>query len=310
MTDAVALKQDERTLPVDVLVGTNVSAFSYDSENRLSWAENLPGNLSEDAFATLLEDCVIDAVSRQTVATAARWVARCGEPFSGHFELVTDNVVRQYDLSLRRNAGGRVVGIAIDVTGRERGESAVRALSLELAHRTKNLMAVVMSLATQTANRAKDMPEFKKRFFGQVTALSRAHDSIAKTGWHGASVSEIIAAQITSIFPDAHLTFKAQADSLTLTPNAAQHLAMVLHELVASCGPSGQMSLEIFPDSDGGLAFECRLSQIEDRARLWDALLVKVAPLAMSGAGEIVDAETSLNYTLMIGSDQLVGHAH
>lgn len=308
MTDQHSAHNDnaEKSTPADILAGTRVLAFSCDAHLTLSWAENLPNGLLISEFAALLRDCPIEAVSTRTISDAVRAVAESGIPFAGFIELDVPGAQKQYELTLRLNEEGCVVGVAVDVTGRARGEDAVRILSLELAHRTKNLMAVVSSLAEQTAKRAADVAEFRARFQGQIHALSRAHDTIAATGWFGATVRDIVEMQIAKLLTDVTIEMSSAAEAVTVAPNAAQHLAMVVHELIVSCGRSGTLMMEAIVAPEGHLEIVCRLHNPDNRAQLWDVLLIDVAPLAMGGIGRIDETGTDLVYSLSIGADQFV----
>ena len=51
----------------------------------------------------------------------------------------------------------RAVGVIMDITDRKRTEEHIQLLMREVNHRSKNLLAVVQSVASQTASRGNPL---------------------------------------------------------------------------------------------------------------------------------------------------------
>jgi len=271
----------------DVPVHTGKSPatlFSYDEENQLRWVKNAPPGIAEESFMSLLERCSITGVSNRTFPQALARVRKTGEIFYGECGVIIHDDQRRFELTLMPHINDRVLGIANDLGEREPSELAVRDLSLELAHRTKNLMAVISSLAIQTARRISSVDEFTRLFVGQIRALSGAHDAIAATGWRGASLSALVAA-----------TF--------LTPNATQNVAMVLHELVSHCDQQADVTLSFEETSGGVLQISWTASRSRNPRLVWEELLTKVAPLALNGESTLDHDGNTLDYRLAISGE-------
>ncbi len=66
-----------------------------------------------------------------------------------------------------------MIGLKQDVTEARRQIETQRVLVGELQHRTRNLMAVVQSIAHQTLETVDSIAEFKDRFNDRLGALSR-----------------------------------------------------------------------------------------------------------------------------------------
>jgi two-component sensor histidine kinase len=160
-----------------------------------------------------------------------------------------------FDLRIEPELGadGTVVGLTcacIDITERMRWEEHQRILLLELAHRSKNLLAVVQSLANQSGKNAASVEEFERRFFGRLHSLSRAHEILSDDNWRGAGLRELIRSQVLMYVGDAVDRIHYEGPPVYLRPNAAQHVGLALHELTTNAlkygalrGPRGDVEI-------------------------------------------------------------------
>ena len=71
----------------------------------------------------------------------------------------------------------------VDVTRIVQAEQHQRLLVDELNHRVKNMLAVVISLATQTLRRSGTLEEFSGVFLGRVHALTAAYALLSRENW-------------------------------------------------------------------------------------------------------------------------------
>jgi PAS domain S-box-containing protein len=149
----------------------------------------------------------------------------------------------------------RILGTARDITGRKQREHHVRVLLRELVHRSKNLLAVVQAMARQTAVGALSLEEFQKKFGARLQALSMAHDLLISQDWRGASMHDLIQAQMAYCLdvPKSELTERATINgpSLMLKPEAAQNIGLALHELATNALAHGCLSRD-----DGAIAIK------------------------------------------------------
>ena len=90
----------------------------------------------------------------------------------------------------------RWIGTHIDISEQKRREEHIRFIIDELSHRTKNLLAVVMAIANQTARHADDVAQYRARFAERLTALAHCHDLLVRDSWQGASFSDLVSAQL------------------------------------------------------------------------------------------------------------------
>jgi PAS domain S-box-containing protein len=181
---------------------------------------------------------------------------------------------RRVDLSLSlsplRDRFGRVVGaakIARDITERKRAEALQHLLLEELNHRVKNTLAIIQAMANQSLRHARSPGDFVSGFNGRVQALARAHDLLTETGLQGADVLQLVRDQVLlGGADDSRVACRGPA--LVLDPQAAVHLALVLHELATNArkygalsAPEGRLSVEWEVCTDGQRNLEIRWSE-------------------------------------------------
>ena len=75
------------------------------------------------------------------------------------------------------------MGAFLDITERRHQEERIKLLLREVNHRAKNMLAVVQSIARQTA--AASPKEFLERFSERVQALATSEDLVVKAEWQG-----------------------------------------------------------------------------------------------------------------------------
>ncbi len=164
-----------------------------------------------------------------------------------------------------RSAGGKIIGaskIARDITERKQLEEARRALSLEINHRTKNLLAVVEALIRQTA--ARGSPEdFVRRVSQRLRALAANQDLLVEGSWRGAEMGDLVRAQLAHIDQMIGSRVQLDGDPVVLTPAAAQALGMAFHELTTNALKYGALS-----GDRGGVSIAWRVEAVGEEPEL------------------------------------------
>lgn len=143
-----------------------------------------------------------------------------------------------------RDADGRparLIGVVQDITERKLQEEQRESLVAELDHRIKNLLAVVQSVAAQSARKSASLDVFLKTFAARLKSMSSAHDLLSAARWRGATLARIAAAELGGLAPTQT---RWDGPELFLTPRAASALSLALHELATNAVKFGALSVE------------------------------------------------------------------
>lgn len=132
-----------------------------------------------------------------------------------------------------------VSGVIHDITERKRREEHIEFLMKEISHRSKNLLAIVMAISSQTARHCTDMDDFQTRFIGRLQSLAQSHDELVRQDWRGVDLDRLARAQLDA-FDMARFAVKGPA--IRLNPTMAQHIGLALHELATNAAKYGALS--------------------------------------------------------------------
>src|SRR5690349_1200834 len=134
---------------------TGISLIYQDLALKVVWAQNVPTAWGEGDLVGLTDEEFLPDGEASRVVAMKQAVCRSGEAQNLEISVQHGANVNWYELSVDadKDADGAVSGIittAIDVTDRRRREQTLRALLREVSHRSKNLLAIIQSIATQT----------------------------------------------------------------------------------------------------------------------------------------------------------------
>jgi PAS domain S-box-containing protein len=197
-----------------------------------------------------------------------------------------------------------MLGVALDLTERRDKEEHITFLMRELAHRSKNLVAVIQAIAHQTARHADDVPDFIDRFSARLVSLARTHDLLSGKDKDGASLDELVRSQIEPFVESGGHQVTVSGPPIVIDQVATQNIGLALHELATNAAKYGALSVP-----EGRVAIEWQVSRngTDRHLRLtWrESNGPKVAPPLRKGFGHIVvertvadslDAKVDLNF--------------
>lgn len=140
--------------------------------------------------------------------------------------------------------GPYVIMSVSDRTEERQRAKALQSLLLEVSHRSKNLLAIVQGVASHTARFTGNLDDFLRKFRGRLYALSQSQDLVTASSWQGADFRELFQAQINRYVSEKPDAIEVECDVINLSPNAATHLGLALHELVVNAIATGDILKE------------------------------------------------------------------
>ncbi|MGA7430794.1 MAG: PAS domain S-box protein [Xanthobacteraceae bacterium] len=224
----------------DAIVSKNLDGI-ITSWNR--GAERIFGYTAEEAVGQPIMIVIPDDRQNEEHEILAR--IRRGERID-HFETLRQRrhgslITVSLTVSPVKNAEGKIIGaskIARDITEQKRSQEQIATLAREAEHRSKNVLASVQ--AAVNLSRA-DTPEgLKQAIEGRIRALANVHSLFVESRWIGAELSTIAAQELAPYAAKERVRIKGPP--VLLEPNAAQAVAVTLHELATNAAKYGSLS--------------------------------------------------------------------
>jgi two-component sensor histidine kinase len=230
-----------------------IEAALRESEQRLRWLASIVDS-SDDAI-----------VSKQSEEREILTRIRRGERID-HFETVRQHkrgnlIVVSLTVSPVKDANDKIVGaskIARDITDQKRSQELIVTLAREAEHRSKNLLA--NALATVNLSHSSSVEGLKQVIAGRIQALANVCSLFVATRWIGAELSAIATQELAPYSEKGGGRTFIDGPQTMLEPDAAQAIAITLHELATNAAkygalsmPNGQVRLEWSHEADGWL---------------------------------------------------------
>jgi two-component sensor histidine kinase len=125
---------------------------------------------------------------------------------------------------------------------RKASENEIRLLMREVAHRAKNQLTVVSSLAKQSARSAKDVADFSESFQQRIMGLARSTDLLIAGSVAGVELGALLRVQIEPFKPAEASRLETSGPEFRLSLQAAQTLGLALHEMATNAAKYGALS--------------------------------------------------------------------
>jgi PAS domain S-box-containing protein len=159
-----------------------------------------------------------------------------GEPWEDTFPLRGVDGEYRWFLSRAmpiRDAHGNVqfwFGTNTDITALRIAENRNKLLLHELVHRSKNMMALVQTIARHTAAQGGD---FINQLEDRIASLAANQDLLVRDEWTSVSLRELIDKQLAFV-ANGENRISCNGPDLSLSPSASECLSMAIHELTTN----------------------------------------------------------------------------
>ncbi|MCB2077442.1 MAG: PAS domain-containing protein, partial [Novosphingobium sp.] len=130
-------------------------------------------------------------------------------------------------------------GTNTDVTEMRNAEKRIELLLMEVNHRSKNMLAVVQSLARRTLTKGGEELE---RLEQRIHSMAASQDLLVHRAWSSIPVREMVQAQLAFVEDSVRDQVRFDGPAINLSPAAAEAISMALHEMATNALKYGALS--------------------------------------------------------------------
>lgn len=282
----------------------------------------LPDCWAVDQASVPADEPIFGAVIAEQLGESKRRVLKAGKTEQLEIRLDDERVFEFRILIVAGPPGeNQIVTTIIDRSEDRRREKVLQQLLREVSHRSKNLLAIIQSIATQTSQHSDSIEAYVQKFRGRVFSLSRSQDLITDSGWRGAYVRELLDRQVGSYLNGRTELIHFTGDNTLLSPNAAMHVGLAFHELVINAITHGGLlrgergitvASKLTSDAEGKRLTVSwdepgatrHASAYAPRSRFGRAILERVVPTSVGGAAEYSLGESGVHYRIVFPMGQ------
>ncbi len=229
------------------LRNTAVSVLYQDVDLSIVWGRNVPEAWSQGELAGLTDREVFPAPAADRIIAVKQAVVQGKSADRLEISVAEPDGSRWFDVWVDPDLGEHdellgIITTIVETTEQKRREQTLRTLLREVSHRSRNLLAIIQSIATQTGRFAADIDQFLTRFRGRLQSLAASQDLVTTSNWRGANLGELVMGQAArySLTPQSAIRFSGA--SPWLNPNAALHIGLALHELAVNSVSFGALA--------------------------------------------------------------------
>ncbi|WP_160300130.1 sensor histidine kinase [Devosia limi] len=299
---------------------TGTGLLHQDQDCRYDLAENLPSAWPVSATLGLTDAEILPPDIAELFTATGALCRSSQEEQSIEFHLSVGKRRQLIEARFVPDGDGLII-VLVDVTDERSREAAVNALLREVSHRSKNLLAIVQSVAMQTARHSDSIQDFLDKFRGRLHALSSTQDLVTESNWQGTHFQSLVTSQLSRVVPSLLRELRITGDNPLLGPNAALHIGLAIHELAANAVIHGALStgspghvwvdarIETRPGRPRNLTIEWQETGIEtgkspQPPRFGTMVLERIVPLSVGGKASFSLDQDHLSYRLTVPGDQ------
>ncbi|TRC98017.1 histidine kinase [Mesorhizobium sp. WSM4303] len=302
------------------LHNAGISVLYQDREMKTVWARNMREPWGSDSADS---SGMLPAAQVEHIDTAKSRVIASGNPEHLELSVPTTDGIRWFQVWVDADHGDRgdvqgVVTTMVETTEQKRREQTLKTLLREVSHRSKNLLAIIQSIATQTGRYSETSDDFLTRFRGRLQSLASSQDLVTSSNWRGAALRELVRGQVVRYGADPAQSLRFNGVNPYLNPNAALHIGLAMHELAVNSVSYGALARP-----DGFVEVTANLSGVTEAAdkpalsltwveaivandnrrtekRFGSVALERVVPASLNGTATLEITGDRLEYRLVV----------
>lgn len=224
------------------LRNAGISVLYQDRTLKTVWARNMRAPWEEND-----DEGALPSLLAERLDAARQRVANTSNPERLELNVPGPNGMRWFEVWVDADVdeGGTVLGVVttkVETTEQKRREQTLKTLLREVSHRSKNLLAIIQSIATQTGRYSGTLADFLVRFRGRLHSLASSQDLVTSSNWRGAKLRDLVSNQAERYVADPGRSLRFDGDDPYLNPNAALHIGLAMHELAVNSVSYGALS--------------------------------------------------------------------
>ncbi|MBU1211217.1 MAG: PAS domain-containing protein [Alphaproteobacteria bacterium] len=328
------LREYEKRLRI-ALRDSKITVFMQDPALRYVWVRNAPEGFSATDLIGKTDDEVLPPAAARAATTAKMKVIETGQDSTTELYLEPSSPgqrARYFEVTTEPYYGETgefqgLLSVSVETTDNRHREELLKETLLEVSHRTKNQLSVLMSIARRLGATKADTAKFLPAFEARLRALSISQDVLVENDWASPHLERLVRAQLEPYLSSVTRRKSAivfSGPDVFITPTAVQNLGLVFHELALNAfeigvmrSPGGQIDIswdfhdEPACDSDSGhQRLEIRWKEIgastpangKLKSSFGQNMAHQIAHSALGGDLEIVPSNDGFQARLKIGS--------
>lgn len=301
-----------------------IAVLYQDRKLRTVWSHNLQSPWAEALDEKTGDGNLLPQQQADRLTAAKKNVIATGNP-DGIEISIADSAsgMRWFEVCIDADvsAHGQVQGVVVTVietTEQKRREQTLKALLREVSHRSKNLLAIIQSIASQTGHYSSSIDGFLERFRGRLQSIASSQDLVTSSNWRGAGFRELVIGQVGRYSINTGKSVRFSGDDPYLNPNAALHIGLAVHELAVNSvsygalsradgyvevaatkvtdGPAGEEHISVHWSEAIGPVADNEMR----KKRFGSVALERVVPTALNGSAELEIGPDLLQYRLIM----------
>jgi two-component sensor histidine kinase len=223
--------------------------YAYSQLPGWSWKAVIwgPADNSQSALASTWRKMMIGSFALLIIAIAGAYLV--GRQLRGSIRQLVDmarrigegEIVAPIDTKITE-ANQVAIALSNASFDRSQAEDRTHLILHELVHRTKNMLTLVQAMMRQLARENTTVEEFQKEVDHRLRGLGMSISALSDVQWQGLPMRKLIETHL-DVFGSVADQVILTGDDFMLSPEAAQNLGLIVHELATNSIKYGALSV-------------------------------------------------------------------